>query len=371
MTSLRTAFKGVDWSFSDQSRRTDLDGLHPYPAKFIAEIPATFIERLEIPLGTFVLDPFSGSGTTLVQGQRFGLRTIGVDLNPIACLMGRVKTSPLPDGVDLAGRMIQESLDEYEPSLDWFDSIPNVDHWFESSVKERLGQLTASINRLPDSWHDCANLALSSIVVKVSRQDSDTRYAAVENDVSPSDVDRLFLNALEKVIGALRSRDYELVESHVVEGDALRVDLSKFDQAVGAIITSPPYPNAYEYWLYHKYRMYWLGLDPAAVKDREIGARAHFFKKNGHTAETFRLQISEAFATWSALIHPDGWIAIVVGRSKIHGEIVDNASMIQEVARTFGFEDQLRVEREILKSRKSFNLAHAKISSESVLVMRR
>ena len=43
-------------------------------------------------------------------------------------------------------------------------------------------------------------------------------------------------------------------------------------------MTSPPYPNAYEYWLYHKYRMYWLGMDPIAVRQQEIGARPHYFR---------------------------------------------------------------------------------------------
>ena len=47
---------------------------------------------------------------------------------------------------------------------------------------------------------------------------------------------------------------------------------SDIPRRVGLVITSPPYPNAYEYWLYHKYRMYWLGLDPIAVKKQEIGA---------------------------------------------------------------------------------------------------
>jgi tRNA G10 N-methylase Trm11 len=365
---LDECFEDVDWSFSEQLCRSELDGIHPYPAKFIAEIPVTFLERLTVPEGCAVLDPFVGSGTTLAQAQRFGYSAIGIDLNPIACLMTRVKTNLLPQGAaSIASTVFREASEVPEDS--WHGRIPNVDHWFQPAVKKRLGELTAAIDGLPAELRDIARLALSSIVVRVSNQDSDTRYAAVSKKVTSTDVDTQFKNSVDRVVSALSARDYELSECLVIEGDALEVDLTT--TRVGAIITSPPYPNAYEYWLYHKYRMYWLGHDPVAVKGREIGARAHFFKKNGHTAHTFRDQMTRAFAAWAPALVPNGWIAIVVGRSRIHGEIVDNATMIQEVARDFGFDNQYRVEREILRSRKSFNLSHANIASESVLVMRR
>ena len=57
------------------------------------------------------------------------------------------------------------------------------------------------------------------------------------------------------------------------------------DEGFGRLVTSPPYPNAYEYWLYHKYRMYWLGFDPIPIRENEIGARPHYFKTN-HQDET-------------------------------------------------------------------------------------
>jgi site-specific DNA-methyltransferase (cytosine-N4-specific) len=56
-----------------------------------------------------------------------------------------------------------------------------------------------------------------------------------------------------------------------------------------------PYPNAYEYWLYHKYRMFWLGMDPLKVRAKEIGARPHFFRKNGATMHDFERQMTLVF----------------------------------------------------------------------------
>jgi site-specific DNA-methyltransferase (cytosine-N4-specific) len=83
--------------------------------------------------------------------------------------------------------------------------------------------------------------------------------------------------------------------ARIIEADTLAITEQDIAANVGLVITSPPYPNAYEYWLYHKYRMWWLGFDPLAVKEKEIGARAHFFKKNHHTAELFVEQMRTTF----------------------------------------------------------------------------
>ena len=136
------------------------------------------------------------------------------------------------------------------------------------------------------------------------------------------------------------------------------------------MITSPPYPNAYEYWLYHKYRMWWLGFDPLAVKAREIGARAHFFKRNHHTAAHFHEQMSATFRLLQTVMISGGYAAFIVGRSKIHGKVVDNASMIECVGREHGFEQVFSTERVLAATRKSFNLSHANIKTETVLVLR-
>ena len=75
--------------------------------------------------------------------------------------------------------------------------------------------------------------------------------------------------------------------SEVLAKDILAVRHDELPYKFGLVITSPPYPNAYEYWLYHKYRMYWLGEDPLAVRRAEIGARPHYFRRNPEPQTTF------------------------------------------------------------------------------------
>ena len=269
-----------------------------YPAKFIPDILRRLIEAYRPADGLVLLDPFCGSGTTLSEAQRGGLPSIGIDLNPIAVMM-------------LAGRRLtayQRRLDVHSARLlIWhgrnrpvLPDIPRLDHWFRPRVKWgckpchshcSTGGTARTSSRLVSVHH-----------LRVSNQESDTRYAAIEKDIGREDVLRQFVRAARRIEEALRARSNPLPEATVIEADILALDPATIRQHVGLVVTSPPYPNAYEYWLYHRYRMWWLGFDPLAVKAREIGARAHFFKgSNSHTADDFERQMADVMAVLSAL----------------------------------------------------------------------
>lgn len=366
----KESLSDVDWDFSERTNILDLEGIHPYPAKFIGDIPRAFLKNLDIPEGSAVLDPFCGSGTTLVEAQRAGIPSIGIDLNPIACLITKVKTSPLPSGFDAATAEVVERARKIKtlPTPD----IPNIDHWFKPDIQLAVGAIakTVSDSRFAP-WFDHLRLALSSILVRVSNQDSDTRYAAIDKNVCREDVFSFFVTAASKLQRSLEARSWALPVAKVIEGNTLEVSQEEIGANVGLVITSPPYPNAYEYWLYHKYRMWWLGFDPISVKEREIGARAHFFKKNHHTAEFFVDQMRMTFDLINTVLVENGYVCFIVGRSKIHGEIVDNGDIIEQVAQEKGLIKEARFERLMNANRKSFNLSHANIKTESVLVFKK
>lgn len=360
----------VDWTFPHRTKGPKVEAIHPYPAKFIGDIPRAFIENLPIPADTVILDPFCGSGTTLLEAQRAGYSTVGIDINPIACLIAKVKTAPLETGfLESVAKIVAEAKDVKELP---FPSIPNIDHWFKKEIQAAVGALASRIgDPLYAPWQAQLRLALSSILVKVSNQESDTRYAAIEKDVVADDVFSTFTAAADKLSKALEERSWPLSSARVIEGNTLEVSPSQIGRNVGMVITSPPYPNAYEYWLYHKYRMWWLGFDPIAVKKQEIGARAHFFKKNRHTAEMFADQMRTMLTLVDAVLVKKGFVCIVVGRSKIHGEIINNGDMIEEVGKALGFSVVAKFERQMNQNRKSFNLSHANIKTETVLVFRK
>ena len=293
---------------------------------------------------------------------------MGVDLNPIASLITRVKTSPVPAGIeDTLAETVDQASNMSSVSI---PDIPNLDHWFEKPIQSALAAFVAAIGSARGEHQEILRLALSSIIVRMSKQDSDTRYAAVSKNTKREDVFSAFNVAARKITSVLSNRKYELTPATVITGDSLDLSPNNICHPVGLTITSPPYPNAYEYWLYHKYRMWWLGYDPLAVKQREIGARAHFFRKNPHTPGHFRKQMQKVLELLHSVMIPDGFACFLVGRSKIHGRTVDNASIIQSAALASGFTPVFKCERYISPRRKSFNPSYANIKTETLLVFR-
>ena len=84
----------LSWSERDlpeRERTKHVHRLHPYLGKFIPQLVEILLSRYFRP-GQHVLDPFAGSGTTLVQALESGLDATGVDVAAFNCLLMEVKT---------------------------------------------------------------------------------------------------------------------------------------------------------------------------------------------------------------------------------------------------------------------------------------
>jgi site-specific DNA-methyltransferase (cytosine-N4-specific) len=367
-----TRLSRVSWDFADANgSRRSIHAFHSYPARFIPEIPRAIIRELKPRKSACVFDPFCGCGTTLVEAQQAGYASVGVDLNPIGCLISRVKTTPLPSGFTSAARRCIEEARQHErlPLPD----IPNLSHWFRTDVSEALAALRGTIRDVADSaTRQALEAVFSSIIVRVSNQDSDTRYAAVAKEVSAETVFEAFAESARTLASlALTLPLLSQAPATVINRNVFAVRPSDFPGDVGLVVTSPPYPNAYEYWLYHKYRMWWLGFDPLVVKASEIGARAHFFSGRRREKEDFHAQMSGVFKLLAEVMREGAYCCFVAGDSKIHGSIVDNAELLMKAAAHHSFKLVFKSDREINPHRKSFNLRHARIKREHVLVWER
>jgi len=82
----------VNWDFTGETTQYLTHTFHSYPARFIPQIPNMFIQ-LFTQEGDTVLDPFAGCGTTLVEAMLLNRKAIGVDMNPLACLISKTKTT--------------------------------------------------------------------------------------------------------------------------------------------------------------------------------------------------------------------------------------------------------------------------------------
>jgi len=303
-----------------------------------------------------------------------GIDCWGIDLHPLACLITSVKTTPLSISIEQnIAKTIGRALVRLQNKDYLIPPIPRLDHWFEKPIQRALTTLIREVNNEPSKEIcDVLKVAVSSIIVRVSNQESDTRYAAVKKTVTAEEVFAQFEKAALAINRALIERyartNGKNAVAKVINQNILNVNPNSLPKNIGLVITSPPYPNAYEYWLYHKYRMYWLGMDPLAVKKDEIGARPNYFKKNHQDERDFESQMGICFDILSKVMIPEGKACFVIGRSIIHGREIDNLALLVRAAKPHGFTVKEIAEREILRTKKSFNPSYGSISREHLIV---
>ncbi|HTV43261.1 MAG TPA: DNA methyltransferase [Candidatus Sulfotelmatobacter sp.] len=377
----------IDWDFREAKTSYLTHGLHPYPAKFIPQIPNALIQELS-DVGSTVGDIFCGSGTTLVEGMLLKRNVVGVDANPLACLISAAKTARLQDGdKDLLMQLAQRSghlADEFAtdvtqtlfPVAKFVSKAPRpagkaIDFWFEPFITEELAEILSWCRKLPtESARNIALASFSAIVVNVSRQDSDTRYVRRAKKLCPGDAFRRFAQVLSENANA-SERFTDILEPNI-SCKIFHADLLSSPEIpmLDLVVCSPPYPNAFSYHLYHMTRMVWLGMNQPEFKKREIGSHRKFSSKgrNGATIETFQNEMVSIFGWLKKMIRQGGHACFVVGNSIIRGQAYDNAMVLTNAASVNGFTQIAALTRNLKDTAKAFNPKIGKIKTEKVLI---
>jgi hypothetical protein len=376
-SQLISDLEASDWDFTHSTNESDAHNIHPFPAKFIAEIPRKVFSFFSVPPGTAVLDPFAGSGTALLEAQRSGVDFVGVDLNPIAVLISRVKTGgPIIGGVDTARNISAAAQKRLQSKHFTIPEIPRLGHWFQPDVAAAMSCITTEIEELESNskMKDFLSLCLSAITVRVSNQESETRYAALDKRLDPSDVFRLFEKSAASIAAKLQRSDTLFSRrtgiGNVIQSDAREIGNIEMPP-ISLVVTSPPYPNAYEYWLYNKYRMYWLGFDPIHVREREFGARPHYVSSNGDTINDFLDQMIATFeGTARHLIDGAYAVILVASECTIRGQVHDLPARLEEALRRISYKPLTQIKRRIPRTKKAFNPDIGSIESETLLFLR-
>ena len=322
--------------------RNDLShGMHPYPAKFISQIPHELLAVYGVRAAP-VLDPMCGSGTALVEATVEGYEAIGIDINPIATLVARAKTTVLYDEECASLRKLAARLRDLAegPRSDGttveLPDFLNRDKWFGRHVLCELAVAKELILGEPDSVQPFALAALSSILVAVSNQESETRWCARPRTIPPGEtLRRLSAQLLGNVRRAEAYRQRSLASAVVVRADARSLPMAT--GTVGTIVTSPPYANSHDYYLYNKLRMFVLGFDVLATQTAEIGSRnRHSDKKE--PIEAYIAAMREALTEWRRVLAEGGRACVVVADAVVRGELFDMADGFHELALATGFE---------------------------------
>ena len=174
--------KAIDWAFTNDDTSFLTHDLHPYPAKFIPQLPGHVIARLSLR-GELVFDPFGGCGTSALEAVRLGRRALSTDANAVATLIGKVKTCNLDRSAATDIHAIRCALATGLIELPKPDvlcsnysrhipNIPNVDKWFPFTSRGELALIKSRIETMDsEKAKDVALLALSRMVLAVSFQD--------------------------------------------------------------------------------------------------------------------------------------------------------------------------------------------------------
>lgn len=331
----------------------DLDGvvdkgylthnIHPYPAKFIPQIPRRLIEIFSSP-GDVVADPFCGSGTALVEARLLGRTAVGSDLNPLSTLVSRVKATPLDatalGHLDELLKGLAEDKSPLEQRLRKVDrplpEFRNRDHWFTSQSLLELNYLMARVERIEDiKAREAALVVFSSIVVRASNQDSETRWVARDKGLRAGQVITEFSAKLASAVQRLR--DFAAAVDPAEATCIRTADARAFshERVIDYAVTSPPYLNSFDYYLYHKLRTFWLGFDHKPVQAREIGSR-HRHCDLGAETELFVAEMTECISAVSLSLRIGGHLSLVVGDSIVKGALVPMDEIYSSIARTTG-----------------------------------
>lgn len=289
-----------------------------------------------------------GSGTTLVEAAVAGFEATGVDLNPIATLVSRAKTARLSAEGTRTLEELQTALSAaadavrakgvgiLEVSPEEIPRFPNRDKWFEGHVAQELAYAKRLIAAVCHSEAgDLARCCLSAIIVGVSNQESETRWCAKPNSLATGETLRRLANRVADSLRRLALYSQyspTRVTVHTADARALPID----DGAVDLIVTSPPYANSHDYYLYNKLRMFWLDYDVAEVQREEIGSRNRH-SDNGEEVASYIESMATVLKECARVARKGATAVFVVADAVIRGVFFEMDEVFTRLAAAAGF----------------------------------
>ncbi|MCY4352520.1 MAG: DNA methyltransferase [Gemmatimonadetes bacterium] len=364
------------WSFEGERDITSAHGFYTYPAKFVSGLARRLILEYSRE-GELVIDPFMGSGTTLLEAMAQNRRGLGVDVNEIAVLVSKVKTTPLNQTrLQKAGERVLARLED-RAAQD--DTLPKrIDYWFAPDTKRKLLLLRTAILSVRDKdIRDFLLVAFAQILKSCSiwlqKSVKPTRHWD-KKEIDPwtkfewqvkrmlRQHEKSWENLDRNPFGKVRAENADCRNLPCKDGEA------------ALVVTSPPYVTSYEYADLHQLPALWLGhleeLVPFRQKfigsqgrtrthDRALeSARAERIVKKlgqGKKAASVRdyfADMLESFEEIKRVLRPGGKAAIVIGDTKMQGARegkveVANAEVFEQQCGALGFRRIKTIERKI------------------------
>lgn len=374
------------WNFRTVNTKEFTHCYHSYPAMMIPQIARTLIkEYAPKDKCKLLFDPYCGSGTSLVEASLMGIDSIGTDLNPLARLMARVKTTKYDvEAVKGLFSEIQANLIFYakEKVIDRnFDRISNYTYWYAEESLLKLSFLSQLINKCGE-YVDFFNVAFSEVIREVSftRNGEFKRFRMKEDQIKSfnPNVFKLFEGKVIRNINGLIefnsvAKDCKVAVCDFNSSIAIPNDVLK-DGMADMVVTSPPYGDSkttVAYGQFSRWANEWLGFENAQNLDSLLMGGRKCNNEN-FTTSSIRDELKQikqidcnryyeviSFLNdyWASIknvankIRKGGVVCYVVGNRTVKGVQIPLDYFTSEMFEKVGFKHVITIVREIPNKR--------------------
>jgi site-specific DNA-methyltransferase (cytosine-N4-specific) len=282
-----------------QATRYSVHGLHDYKGKFNPQVAHALLNILGATSKHLVLDPFCGSGTTLVEAAHLGIRGRGIDINPLAVFVANVKLSALTLPASDIAKLLERALKAVKKSKVGVSQKVDARRaylvkWFPSDVLATIERLRGFLDESENRASQFLLVIASNLLRDYSLQDpGDLRIRRRKSPLPEipfldawETSARMHIASLEAAQPVLRKI---VPPSSAVVADVRSVSACGRPESVDYVITSPPYATALPYIDTQRLSLVWLGLvppDQLSIHDAQIlGSREIRGKKDGLRAD--------------------------------------------------------------------------------------
>lgn len=403
-----------EWEFRGFNTKTYTHGFHTYPAMFIPQVARKLIATFS-EVGETIADIFCGSGTALVEAKLLGRHAIGVELNPLAVLIAKVKTTPVdPQRLSNAHEHILAAYAENPFVPASFPADSNMEFWFSPQAIGELNALKQAILSLgePDLV-DFFFVAFSEIVRKASFTKNGEFKLVRDKEKVANGIGIDIIEAFSKVAqnNILAMKDFWLDATdatvQVIHGDSTQ-DVGIPESSIDLIITSPPYGDSrttVAYGQFSRLSAQWLDLLPNGKKDidsellggsnmvdlqepvvnqsdtlrQAVRLIAEQDERRAREVVSFYRDLQKALVRASRLLKRQRYFVVVIGNRTVKDINLKTDIIISELCEELGFTTQAILYRGIPNKRMPLensptNVPGAKgktMHKESIVIMRK
>ena len=371
------ALTATDWDFKGADTKSLTHCFHPYPAMMIPQIAGRLID-LYGKNARLLLDPYCGTGTSLVEANLRGINAVGSDLNPLARLIAGAKTSRFsinkiaPYIHDMRSKLLMSGFGIFPAAKT--PAFDNMDFWFPQEVQKKLAIIKFHISGVSEK--DIRNFFLVAFSETV-RECSFTRNGefklyrmpdAARENFSP-DVFGIFAAKMERNYAGLKAfakANYHNARTRIFDfNSVLEIPASEVSpQSVDIVVTSPPYGDSgttVAYGQFSRLANEWLDYKNAAAVDKNLMggskpkellplgdsalddavnkiAKTHF--KRALEVCGFYRDYRQSIGNVAATIKRDGFACYVVGNRKVKGVVLPTDRATESYFKENGFTRQ-------------------------------